>query len=343
MQRGLAFLAAIQFMAPVAAMAQEAKLPDGVAVMLRKAADRDIQENTSRYLETAVVIAADGYPNLRGEILAEAGRLAPGRTGAVTAAVANRQMPASATPAPEPQAAVSVPTPPTPPAKKPVPPKPSGFAGFDNWTGNVELGASLNSGNISSQSIVAALSLLNDRHKWRHKLGASFGLLRTSGTTTKEQAAAKYQLDYKWSDRLYNFGLVEYERDKYGAFRERFLESIGVGYRALEGETYSLDIEAGAAVRQSTPTATMISQTEYGGRLNTVFNWDVSDTFSIINTGSVFLSDRRTSLEDTVAFKTKITETISGKLSFNVKHDTDVPLGNAKTSTETKATLLYSF
>ncbi len=87
----------------------------------------------------------------------------------------------------------------------------------------------------------------------------------------------------------------------------------------------------------------MIREEEYGGRVNTVFNWNVSDSFALNNTGSAFVTDRRTSLEKTGAVKTKITNRISGKVSFNLKHDTDVPLESVKTSTETKATLLYSF
>lgn len=87
----------------------------------------------------------------------------------------------------------------------------------------------------------------------------------------------------------------------------------------------------------------MIREEEYGGRVNTVFNWNVSDSFALNNTGSAFVTDRGTSLENTVAVKTKITNRTSGKVSFNLKHDTDVPLVSIKTSTETKATLLYSF
>jgi putative salt-induced outer membrane protein YdiY len=87
----------------------------------------------------------------------------------------------------------------------------------------------------------------------------------------------------------------------------------------------------------------MVREDEYGGRVNTVFNWNISENFAINNTGSAFVTDARTSLENTVAMKTKITDRISGKLSFNLKHDTDVPFDTVRTSTETKATLLYSF
>ena len=339
MRREFALLALLQSMMPVVAMAQQAAVPEAVATMLRKAADRDAKEDTTRYLDAAVAIAADSYPDSRNAILAEAQRLAPARAQRLASVIAGD----TSTSAPQQVADEKSPPPATKAAEKAAPPKPAGLLPVDNWKGGVELGASMNSGNVSARSVATGVNMLNDREDWRHKVGASFGLIRTDGVTTKEAATANYQLDYKWTPRLYNFGLFDYGHDRFGPFRDRYLETMGVGYRILQGETYSLDVEGGAALRQSTPELTMIREDEVGGRVNTVFNWNISDNFAINNTGTAFVTDRRTSLENTVAVKTKITDRISGKLSFNLKHDTDVPLDSVKTSTESKATLLYSF
>ncbi|MGE0667900.1 MAG: YdiY family protein [Sphingomonadales bacterium] len=311
--------------------------------MLRMAAARDLKELTSRYLDAAVSIAADTYPESREAIRAEAGRLAPARASRLASIIAGDIQPGTIPPEKRTAADEKSVPPASKAAEKAAAPKPKGFLPADGWKGGIELGASLNSGNVEARSVTSAVNMLNDRQDWRHKVGATFGLIRTGGVTTREAATANYQLDYKWTPRLYNYGLFDYSHDRFGAFRERYLETLGVGYRVLQGETYSLDIEGGAALRQSTPLATMIREDEYGGRVNTVFNWTISDSFAINNTGSAFVTDARTSLENTVALKTKITDRISGKLSFNLKHDTDVPLDSVRTSTETKATLLYSF
>ncbi|MEN3976620.1 DUF481 domain-containing protein [Emcibacter sp. SYSU 3D8] len=339
MRREIALLAILQSVLPVVAMAQQAPLPEAVTAMLRMAAERDAKEHTTRYLDAAVAIAADVYPEAHGAVLAEAQRLAPARATGLASVISGETR--SSAP---PQVADEKSVPPaSKAAEKAAAPKPSGFLPVDHWKGGVELGAAMNSGNVSSRSVATAVNMLNDRQKWRHKVGATFGLIRTDGVTTKRAATASYQLDHKWTPRFYNYGLFDYSRDRFGTFHERYLETLGFGYRVLQGETYSLDIEGGAALRQSTPTRTMIREDEYGGRVNTVFNWNVSDSFAINNTGSAFVTDARTSLENTVALKTKITDRISGKLSFNLKHDTEVPMDTVRTSTETKATLLYSF
>jgi putative salt-induced outer membrane protein len=343
MRRELALLALLQSMAPVVAMAQQAALPEAVTTMLRKAAGRDLKEETSRYLDAAVAIAADSYPESRDAIMAEVQRLTPARADQLAAIISGKASAGDIPP--EKQVAAdekSVP-PASKEAEKAAPPKPPGLLPVDNWKGGVELGAAMNTGNVSARSVATAVNMINDRDTWRHKVGATFGMIKTDGVTTKEAATANYQLDYKWTPRLYNYGLFDYSHDRYGTFRERYLETLGVGYRVLQGKTYSLDVEGGAAIRQSLPSDTMIRTDEYGGRVNTIFNWSISPTFAINNTGSAFVTDARTSLENTVALKTKITSTISGKLSFNLKHDTDVPMDSVRTSTETKATLLYSF
>jgi putative salt-induced outer membrane protein len=353
MRRGLAVFALACTAVPAAATAQEADLPEPVTMMLQKAAERDAREKTSRYLDTAVVLVADSYPDRRQAVLNTAQRLAPARAAELAALLPEPGTPEAVAQKQEEQkkpkeekkvsADAKSPPPQSKAEKKAAPPKPAGFFSFDGWDGSIELGAGLLTGNVSTKSVASAISLLNDRRYWRHKVGAQFSLIKTDGITTNERAAASYQLDYKFSERLYAFGQFQYEYDRFAAFRERYLEAIGVGYRVLEGETYSLDVEGSAAVRQGTVAETMQWQTEYGGRLNTIFNWNISDNFAINNTGSAFITDQRTTLENTIALKTKITETISGKLSFNVKHDTDVPLDSVQTSTETKATLLYNF
>jgi putative salt-induced outer membrane protein len=339
MRRVLALLALIQFSVPVVAAAQQAPLPEPVVTMLRKAADRDVKDDTTRYLDAAVAIAADSYPESRAAVLAEAQRLAPARATRLAAILAGD----TATSAPKTVADEKSPPPASKATQKAEAPKPSGFLPVDHWKGGIELGAAMASGNVDARSVASAVNMLNDRAEWRHKVGGSFSTIRTDGVVTKEAATANYQLDYKWTPRLYNYGLFDYSRDRFGPFRERYLETVGVGYRVLQGETYSLDVEGGAALRQATPLATMIRTDEYGGRVNTIFNWNISDNFAINNTGSAFVTDARTSLENTVALKTKITDRISGKVSFNLKHDTDVPMDSVRTSTETKATLLYSF
>ncbi|MFN3232009.1 MAG: YdiY family protein [Alphaproteobacteria bacterium] len=306
------------------AWAQSAPLPEGVRAMLESAAARDAAEGTTRYLETALTLARDAYPDRSDDLNAVASSLSP--TG--NAVVASE-----------------TPPPPPPPAEEPPaePPVPSGFFSFSGWSGSVELGATLTTGDTDEKAVTAAFALLNERQKWRHKLGVGFDFTRTSGATTKQALAAYYQLDYKFSERLYAFGRIEYDDDRFSGFDWELQEALGVGYRLFEGDSYFFDVEGGVIYEQMKLTATGMTESQFGGRANAIFNWDISETFSLNNETTVLVTEGGESLENTIAVQTKITDSISGKLSFNVEWESDVPAGASKTNTETKATVIYGF
>ncbi len=307
---------------PVSSLAAD-PLPEGVRAMLESAAARDAAEGTTRYLDTALMLARDAYPDRIAEIDVLASEITPAQPSAVAAA----------------------PAPPPPPAEDPPaePAKPVGFFSFSGWSGSVELGATLTTGDTDEKALTSAFDLVNERARWRHKLGASFDFTRTAGATTKQALAAYYQLDYKFSERLYAFGRFEYDDDRFSGFDWELQEAVGVGYRLFQGDTYFFDVEGGVIYEQMKLTATGMTDSQFGGRANAIFNWDISETFSLNNETTVLVTEGGESLENTIAVQTKITDSISGKLSFNVEWESDVPAGASKTNTETKATILYGF
>ena len=325
--------------APAPMATADGPLPPSIALILEKAAQRDAAEGTSHYLDTAVVLSIDAHPDYAGVILRRAASLAPNRAGPL-AGMAVETFPEVDFDAPPPAPVEEAPEAEADPGP---PPKPTGFFSFSGWSGSVELGGTTNSGNTSEQAVTAAFALLNDRQKWRHKVEADFSFTRTDGTTTKQDLHAGYQLDYKFSERLYAFGNLEYEDERFSGFDYRTTETLGIGYRLFQGETWFLDVEGGLSLRQSKVTLTGLMDNEFGGRAKTIFHWDISDTFALDNEASALVTGDRTTLENTISVQTKITDTISGKVSFNIKNDSNVPPGTKKTDTQTKATILYSF
>ena len=336
-----AFLLCFSFIP--AAFADETALPPSINLILEKAAARDAAGGTTSYLDTAVVLAIDSYPAYAGLIVDRAQALAP-RRGQVLAAQAEATFP-------DVDFAAPPPPPPAPPApvvaEAPVepeePPLPQGFFSFSGWEGNAELGGSINSGNTDEQAITIGIGLHNERQRWRHEFKAAFAFTRTDGVTSKQDLDLSYQLDYKFSERLYAFGQIEYLDQRFSGFDYRITETLGLGYRLFQGETWYFDVEGGVALQQSKISLTGVTENDFGGRAKTIFHWDISDTFSLHNETSALFTGERTTLENIISVQTKITETISGRLSFDVEHNTNVPFGAKKTDTETKATVVYNF
>ena len=329
------------FMSP-AAFADEAGLPPSIDLILEKAATRDAAGGTTSYLDTALILAIDAYPAYAGAIVERAQALAPRRSASL-ATQAQTAFPSVDFTAPPPPPAPPAPVVAEAPAEPEEPPLPTGFFSFSGWEGSAELGGSINSGNTDEQAVTIGIGLHNERQRWRHEFKAAFAFTRTDGVTTKQDLDLSYQLDYKFSERFYAFGQIEYLDERFSGFDYRITETLGLGYRLFQGETWYFDVEGGVALQQSKIALTGMTENEFGGRAKTIFHWDISETFSLHNETSALFTAERTTLENIISVQTKITETISGRLSFDVQHNTSVPFGAKKTDTETKATVVYNF
>ena len=85
---------------------------------------------------------------------------------------------------------------------------------FENWKGSGQLGAAVSTGNSETKSFTAGIALERDGIRWRHRADAIVDIVDNDGGTNQERILAGYQLDYKFSERLYAWGRFEYERNR---------------------------------------------------------------------------------------------------------------------------------
>lgn len=330
--------------------------PDFIHRLLEKAVERDIAEQTSRYLDAALVLVVDAYPDHASAAINYAKSLTPGRTAEIDQIIAARFPDgdslgtiAATNEAASAQIAATA-------AKKPKNGNgpvssrfkngelaPGSFFGFSGWEGEVELGGKLNSGNTDQQSIDTSFEVHRENATWRHELHMEFDWTNTNDNTTRQRVIADYQLDYYLGKRSYVYGLTAYEDDRFSGFDYRLLVSAGIGYRLLDGESYFLDVEAGPTGRRSKDAITGDEQGELGGRLNAILEWAVMDNIVFENQASALVMDDSTTINTSTGFKIGITDSLSGRVKFDYEHNSEVPVGRKKSSTKTGVTLIYGF
>lgn len=330
-------------------------LPDSLARLLQRAVERDIAEQTSRYLETAIVLIVDSDPSQAALAIGRAKALAPARSGEIDQIVATNF------PGPQDklivaqsgQSAEAKPAGESDKKKRKKSPlgrrfengdlKPGSFFSFSGWDGEVELGGKLNTGNTDQQSIDASFEVYRENATWRHDLRAEFDWTNTNDDTTRQRLNTDYQIDYYLSRQSYTYGLAAYEDDRFSGFDYRLLVSAGVGYRLLDGETYFLDFEAGLTGRRSRVADTGVQEGEIGGRLNAVLEWALTDRIVFENQASALIMDKSTTINTSTGIKFGITNSLSGRIKFDYEHNSEVPVGRKKSSTKTRVTVIYDF
>ncbi|MDY7098975.1 MAG: DUF481 domain-containing protein [Pseudomonadota bacterium] len=212
---------------------------------------------------------------------------------------------------------------------------------FEGWSGKGELGAFNSTGNAENTGVTAALGLTKDGINWRHKLSGRADYQEANGVTTREQFLAAYELNYKFNDRLYAYGLAQYERDRFQGFSARYSASGGLGYDVLvDGPT--LSVKAGPAWRRTELTnGTSTSNLAGLGALD--FDWDLSDNITFTQDATALVQSGSSTFVSDTGLQASISDALSVRLSYTVEHDTDPPLGSVKTDTLSRVTIIYDF
>ena len=211
---------------------------------------------------------------------------------------------------------------------------------FDNWKGRGQLGASHSSGNSEISSVTFGLNLQREGLDWRHRFDAVVDITDNRNGTDQQRILTGYQIDYKFSDRLYSWGRLEYERNREAGIKRRFAESAGFGWRAIDGTPVRWDLEAGPALRQTRFDS--YTENSVAGRGASRFAFKLSGTTQFTNDTAVFVDDAAT-INNTAALTSKMFGAVGTRISYNLGWEEEPPAGLKRLDTTTRVTLVYDF
>lgn len=223
---------------------------------------------------------------------------------------------------------------------------------LENWDGKGELGAFRATGNSSNTGLTVSLGLTRQGIDWRHMLRGRADYQRSNGTTTREQYFFAYEPNYQISDRVFVYGLAQYERDRFQGFSGRYAVSGGVGYQIIKQANLQLSAKIGPAYRV-TDFINGESESRIAGLLGVDFDWNITDrlklthdTNAVAETGgsaTVIVDSNNTSVNLVTGLNARISDKVSARFSYTIEYDSNPPQGAVKTDTLSRATLIYDF
>jgi len=213
---------------------------------------------------------------------------------------------------------------------------------FDNWSGQGEIGAFRSTGNSNNVGGTAGVNLERRGIKWRHKLTALADYQKSDGTTTREQFLGAYEANYQINDRLFAYGLGQYERDRFQGFSSRISTSAGLGYRVIENDSTQLSVKAGPAYRRTSFVGGG-SENRLAGLAALDFDWQVAQRVKFTQDASAYIQSGNSSYVSITGVEAGLGGALSARLSYAIEHDTSPPPGAVSTDTLTRFTLIYGF
>lgn len=212
----------------------------------------------------------------------------------------------------------------------------------EGWSGSIEAGLSKTTGNSNETGTLLQVDTQREGLTTRHRINALLDRQKSDGTLTRNRSLANYQLNRKFSDTLSVYGLAGWERDRFAGYRDRFTQSLGVGFQVLQNDAMSLSLDAGPAFRQVT-FIDGTSENAIAARGSLAYRWDILPTLVFRQDASAIMDNSNTFISNT-SLTTKLIGALSARLSYNVVHESD-PLEDTlkKTDTAMRVSVVYSY
>jgi putative salt-induced outer membrane protein len=307
-----------------------ATLPAELDLALERAA---AQVDTAALAGVAIGAVAT-KPELATAILARVAELAPDRAeqtrAALSQAFPDLLPPGEALPPPPPPE-------PTPAHAPPVAPE------APEWSGKIRLGGAADFGRTERQTLALGFEARNEHDRWRHDIDADIDFIRNDADTLQRDIEASAQSRYTFNTRWFSFGRLKYEDERPSPFRFRTTEIVGLGYRVIDRDNLTLDIQAGPGLRQTEIAASNEIINEGIALLASELSARLSDTARFTNDNELTVGTERTTLESKAAIAISVIWSIETELSVSLKHDTNLPGEEANTDVKTAIALVYGF
>lgn len=218
------------------------------------------------------------------------------------------------------------------------------------WAGEGSFGAGFTTGNTETTDVSLGVRLARDGGVWRPSVEALADYGKTDGTETRNRVFLAGQLDRDFSERTYGFGRVSHERDEFSGFESRSFIGGGLGYRILMGETTSWAIEGGPGLKidevRDVPAPVFIPgdiEQSFSVIGASKFAHAFNDNVKLTNDTNVLYAETSTQVGNSLAITAGLTGALSARFAFDVRYDTDPPLGFEQTDTITRVSLVYAF
>lgn len=222
----------------------------------------------------------------------------------------------------------------------------------NGWSGEGSFSAGTSTGNTETSDLGLGLDLKRTQDRWVIGVNAKADYGETDGAETKNRVFLSGTADYQISDHLFGFGQGSYEKDEFSGFENRYFIGGGLGWNIYDSEKTNWSVRGGPGlkvdeVREVTTNGVVTTPGETVESFSVIGSSDyklqINDNVSLGNATNVLYAEESTQLSNTFAITASLTNTLSARVSYEVRHDTNPPAGFEETDTTTRVSLVYKF
>lgn len=215
-----------------------------------------------------------------------------------------------------------------------------------NWALNLEVGATIITGNTKTQTFKSKFSGTLILPQWR----LSYFSQTMKKTDNGEKKVDKWKIGSKFnwdfSDTNSSFATIEYGQDKFSSFGSLGTFAAGYTQRIYQNELYLWDADIGPGIRWSKQQSANEHQLLYVLHLGTNFKFPLSkqsDFEQILVSDLGLKSDNVTVIRSESTLTASILANLKMKFSYTLRHNSKTDAGKEKLDSQSSVTLLMVF
>jgi len=209
-------------------------------------------------------------------------------------------------------------------------------------TTELELGAIFTTGNAENENVNYSVVVDWLRNDWEYQFSTE-GLRASQDTELTAQrlyhfARARQNL----SESSYWVSRVAYEDDRFSGYDYQADATVSYGRSMLQNiDNMSLDADIGVGYRKSVSEEDTFNEAII--RLAGEYEWGVSETATFFQDLSIEAGEETSIFRSQTGVESQVLDSVVMRVSLEVKHQTEVPVGRKKTDTATVISLVWNF
>nr|WP_197501410.1 DUF481 domain-containing protein [Hyphomonas sp. Mor2] len=224
------------------------------------------------------------------------------------------------------------------------------------WSGEGSLSAGVSAGNTETADLGLGLDVTRSFGRWSLGVQAIADYGETDGAETKNRTFFGVNLDRRVNDRLFGYAQLTFEEDAFSSLASRAFVGTGLGYEALVSEVANWTIRGGAgfkydetntAMEPLSPTLTdpspLPSEEALGVLGQSNFLYQLNQSVAFTNDTSIAYANTSTQMGNIAAVTASLTNTLSARISFEARYNSDPIDGFKDTDTISRLALVYGF
>ncbi|MBV9344979.1 MAG: DUF481 domain-containing protein [Gammaproteobacteria bacterium] len=229
-------------------------------------------------------------------------------------------------------------------------------AADDSWAARAQAGFAKTTGNTDTTTANLLFHAAHVVGQWKYLVGLEGLYGATKGETTAQAWSAHLQANYNLTERLYTYGGLRDDDDRFSGFAYQQTLSAGAGYQLVKSDATKLTGQVGAGVRRLRPEILLkdqiggvTSRTELAATTDAVLDAAVNyehafnDATKVLAAASVESGRANTLTKASAGLQVKMTSVLALAAAVQLVRNSNPPLGAKNTDTLSTLSLVYEF